>query len=326
MEPGESVDGREMTVIYLVSSFGFSGSPGEWTVWGKATEEFLRAHGPAQPRRDLTWGFDSQILVDDNVLVEPWIGLRPWVAGELGVKLLLGEAAVNRENAIEGPFRTFQTVWGLDMDTTTEEVQLPNRRVLKGAELLADGCFDYGCKDLTLRAVQRFRGITTGWSSDPSSKVWQRRRLRGGVGWQCGIDGVRRTSGSTMGDFVVKEFEKAGWEVFSGEFVTTEFGEAAARRRRCVVAPQTCAWRRPWTQHRVRESWPHLAEHVWTPYTQCLEKVEIDTGIPRDPLLPVLKGHCSPQLVGTSGPILWPLKRWGARQGGVGPARPGFEA
>ncbi|CAE7617320.1 unnamed protein product, partial [Symbiodinium pilosum] len=89
MEPGGKLDGPEMTVIYLVSSFGFSGS-----VWGKATEDFLRGHGPAQPRRDLTWSFDSRILVDDNVLVEPWVGLRPWVAGEvyeIGVKTMLGE-------------------------------------------------------------------------------------------------------------------------------------------------------------------------------------------------------------------------------------------
>ena len=169
MEDGDGqASGEEMTVIYLVSSFGFSGSPGEWTVWGKATELFLRAHRPSCPCRDLLWKFDSRILVDDNVLVEPWIGLRPWVASEVyetGVKVLLGEAAVNRDkDLLEGPFRTFQTVWGLDMQTTTEEVHLPERRVLKGACLLADPCFDYGCKDITLRAVQRFRGVATGWA------------------------------------------------------------------------------------------------------------------------------------------------------------------
>ena len=167
MEEGDAVDGTEMTVIYLVSSFGFSGSPGEWTVWGQATEMFLRARRPECPRRDLTWNFDSRVLVDDNVLVEPWVGLRPWVASEVyeaGVQQLLGEAAVNREkDLMEGPFRTFQTVWGLDVETETEEVHLPERRVLKGALLLAEPCFEYGCKDLTLRMVQRFRGVATGW-------------------------------------------------------------------------------------------------------------------------------------------------------------------
>ena len=167
MEGNEPADGEDMTVVYLVSSFGFSGSPGEWTAWGKSTEEFLRAHRPARPRRDLSWGFDSRILVDDNVLVEPWVGLRPWVASdvyEIGVRGLLGEAAVNQEkDLIEGPFRTFQTVWGLDVETEAEEVHLPEKGVMKGALLLAQGGFDFGCKDLTLRSVQRFRGVATGW-------------------------------------------------------------------------------------------------------------------------------------------------------------------
>ena len=163
----EATEGVDMTVIYLVSSFGFSGSTGEWTVWGKATEIFLRAHCPAVPRRDLSRSFDSRILVDDNVLVEPFVGLRPWVAAEVyeaGVKTLLGDAAINREkDVVEGQFRTFQTVWGLDVETISEEVHLPERRILKGASLLSEACFDFGCKDVTLRSVQRFRGVATGW-------------------------------------------------------------------------------------------------------------------------------------------------------------------
>ena len=168
MEPGDRDNGASMTIVYLVSSFGFSGSPGEWTVWGKATEEFLRKHRPANPRRDLSWAFESRILVDDNVLVEPWVGLRPWVASEvyeLGVMTLLGETAVNREkDLLEGPFRPSQTVWGLDMNAATEEIHLPERRILKGANLLSEVAFEYGNKDITVRSVQRFRGIATGWT------------------------------------------------------------------------------------------------------------------------------------------------------------------
>ena len=37
MEGEVFAEGEEFTVIYLVSSFGFSGSPGEWTVWGRAS-------------------------------------------------------------------------------------------------------------------------------------------------------------------------------------------------------------------------------------------------------------------------------------------------
>ena len=168
MEGGEQVDGGDITVIYLVSSFGFSGSPGEWSVWGRATEDFLTSHRPANPRRDLSATFTSRILVDDNVLVEPYVGLRPWVAAEVyekGVKTMLGNNAVNAEkDNVEGPFRTFQTVWGLVMETSEESVHLPEKRIMKGAVLLSDPCFDYGCKEITVRTIQRFRGIATGWA------------------------------------------------------------------------------------------------------------------------------------------------------------------
>ena len=152
---------KEVVVIYLVSSFGFSGSPGEWGVWGRATEEFHRARKPAQPRRDLSRGFDAKVLVDDCILVEPWVGLRPWVSAEVfedGVRTMLGEQAVNAEkDLIEGSYRTSQTVWGVVMETDTEKAFLPERRIQKGAALMAEASFDYGCTDITLKELQQFR-------------------------------------------------------------------------------------------------------------------------------------------------------------------------
>ena len=73
-----------ITVLYLVSSFGFSGSPGEWSMFGRATAEYHRAHRPAEPRQHLRAGFDAKVLVDDCILVEPMVGLRPWTLGERG--------------------------------------------------------------------------------------------------------------------------------------------------------------------------------------------------------------------------------------------------
>ena len=191
------MEGKEMTIIYLVSSFGFSGSPGEWAIWGRSTEELHRSYCPKEKRRDGAYGFESKILVDDNVLVEPWVGLRPWVSSEIyeeGVRMLLGEAAVNAEkDKEEGDFRTQQTIWGIIMDTETQEAHLPERRVLKGAHLLAEDCFDVGRKDVTLRQLQILRGIATGWanivhglknelkavdvflgSTEPNGPVWPR--------------------------------------------------------------------------------------------------------------------------------------------------------
>ena len=159
----------DITVIYLVSSFGFSGSPGEWTMWGRATEEYHRGHRPKEPRRDLGLGFDAKVLVDDCILIEPWIGYRPWVSAEVfedGVRKMLGEKAINQDkDGVEGTFRTSQTVWGVIMETDTEKAMLPERRVTKGAVLLAEACFDFGCKEITLKQMQQFRGIMTGWAS-----------------------------------------------------------------------------------------------------------------------------------------------------------------
>ena len=158
-----------VTVIFLVASFGFSGSPGEWSVWGKATEFYHSAHMPSLPRRDGSEPFDGKILVDDAMLVEPWIGARPWMSGacyEEGVVTMLGQQAINKEkDKLEGCFEPLKTVWGLDIDAEENEAGLPDRRILKGAYLLTSPVYDPGCKSLTLRDVQRARGTGTGWTT-----------------------------------------------------------------------------------------------------------------------------------------------------------------
>eukprot|EP00435_Cladocopium_sp_Y103_P076192 s59_g80.t1 len=166
---GEPPCRGDITVLYLVSSFGFSGSPGEWCMWGRATEEYHRAHRPEEGRRDMRTGFDSKVLVDDCILIEPWVGLRPWVSSEVfesGVIQMLGKNAVNQQkDEIEGAFKTTQTVWGVIMQTDTEKALLPERRIQKGAELMTDIGFDHGEKSLTLKQLQQFRGIMTGWAA-----------------------------------------------------------------------------------------------------------------------------------------------------------------
>ncbi|CAK9076517.1 unnamed protein product [Durusdinium trenchii] len=166
---GGECDGSGLTLIYLVSSFGFSGSPGEWTVWGRATEEVHRNLRPLHSRRDGEVHFCGKILVDDMVLVEPVIGLRPWVSSEVyewAVVKLLGEKAINKlKDAEEGQFSNQQTVWGLTIDTDLEKMSLPEARILKGAYLLAQPHFNYGNKALPLKELQRFRGIANGWSA-----------------------------------------------------------------------------------------------------------------------------------------------------------------
>jgi hypothetical protein len=107
-EKTEQGDPDSLTMLFLVSSFGFSGSPGEWNIWGRATEEVHRCYKPAKGRRDGALHFDGKILVDDMFLVEPCVGLRPWVSSEVyeaAVVKLLGPGAINAaKDAEEGYF------------------------------------------------------------------------------------------------------------------------------------------------------------------------------------------------------------------------------
>eukprot|EP00435_Cladocopium_sp_Y103_P076123 s50_g77.t1 len=202
-----------VTVIYLVSSFGFSGSPGEWGVWGRATEEFHRAHCPEVTRRDLAIGFDSKVLVDDCILVEPQIGLRPWVSAEVfedGVTQMLGAAAINRDkDVIEGEFRTVQTVWGVVMDTQAETAMLPERRIQKGAALVSDVNFDHGMKTLRLKDLQRFRGILTGWASILKGLDTE---LKAADVFLGGLDGEAKIRPKVRGEGTRQWEESRAWE------------------------------------------------------------------------------------------------------------------
>lgn len=54
---------------------------------------------------------------------------------------------------------------GVVMDSVEERAYLPERRIQKGAQLVAEREFDYGSKEVTLKQLQRFRGIMTGWAS-----------------------------------------------------------------------------------------------------------------------------------------------------------------
>ena len=208
---GSFTDG--MTVLYLVSSFGFSGSPGEWAVWGRGTEELHRAHRPADPRRDGALHFDGKILVDDMILIEPKIGIRPWISSEVyewAVIKLLGEKAINKEkDAEEGRFEDMQTVWGVCINAKTERVSLPEARILKGAYLLAGADFNYGAQTLTLKDLQRFRGIATGWATIVTGL---KNELKAADVFLGGMDGGAQVTPKLRGLGQAHQEEQQAWE------------------------------------------------------------------------------------------------------------------
>ena len=94
------------------------------------------------------------------VLVEPCVGLRPWVSSETyewAVRQLLGSHAINAaKDAEEGAFSHTQTVWGVNIDAEKEKMSLPEARVLKGAYLLSEPQFNFGERTVTLKDMQRF--------------------------------------------------------------------------------------------------------------------------------------------------------------------------
>ena len=90
----------ELVVFYLVMIFGWVGAPGEWMAWAWACVLYHTHWSPRVGGRDGPEAFRCWALMDDTVLVEPVLGLRPWLSAfafEEGAKLLFGPEAINEE-------------------------------------------------------------------------------------------------------------------------------------------------------------------------------------------------------------------------------------
>ena len=129
---------------------------------------------------------------------------------EDGVRKMLGSQAVNAEkDEIEGSYRTAQTVWGVVMETDTERAFLPERRIQKGASLVAGASFDYGAKTITLNKLQQFRRVMTGWASGLSglgNELTACDRFLGGK------DGQARVRPKLRGTGPAEDEEQQAWE------------------------------------------------------------------------------------------------------------------
>ena len=156
-----------MLALYLVLVFGFLGAPGEWVVWAWALTVAVGSHGPASPEWHDLSAFFCHFLVDDQVLVEPDLGVRRWMSGRLADRLcrwLLGAESVNPEkNAEEGGFEALKICWGLMYQTDDMTVTLPEAKLLKAYHLLQDPQFDPGNRSLQLHLVMQLRGNAEYW-------------------------------------------------------------------------------------------------------------------------------------------------------------------
>ena len=166
---------QDVAALFLSMNFGWNGAPGEWMVWGWGPNLYTEAHRPHDPHFNDMVGYHTYVPMDDGVLVEPLLGVRPWAASatfEEGLSNLRGRGALNTKKlAEEGTFATKALLWGLGYDTQAGTCQLPEQKLLKGAHLLTQPCFDPGNRAIPLIEVQRLRGNATYWTTcQPSLK------------------------------------------------------------------------------------------------------------------------------------------------------------
>ena len=97
--PGDGVCLPDALVaVFLVLTFGWTGSPGAWQVWAEALRVWHSSRGSAEPDWDGPEAFDSFMVVDDGAIVEPDLGRRQELsaqAWEDGLSQLLGPRALN---------------------------------------------------------------------------------------------------------------------------------------------------------------------------------------------------------------------------------------
>ena len=168
--PGTAVGlPTRVIMIHTCMVFGWSGSPGEYMSfsWG-AKRCHERRRPPAAAQND-TVGWTSKWLMDDAVILEPAVGLRPWLsAGDLdtAIRRTWGADALNLDKlAEEGEFKTCQLVWGLYIDVAKQRVALPEQKCTKASHLLASAELGYGSRRIPLKLAQELRGSAQFWAS-----------------------------------------------------------------------------------------------------------------------------------------------------------------
>ena len=96
-------------------------------------------------------------------------------------------------------------------------MSLPEARILKGAYLLAQPCFNYGDKNLPLKELQRFRGIANGWSTVVTGLKNELRSadvFLGGVGGAAVQPKLAQPEGSEARVDEEERSWEALWELF----------------------------------------------------------------------------------------------------------------
>ncbi|CAE7534713.1 unnamed protein product, partial [Symbiodinium sp. CCMP2592] len=158
---------RPVTVLYLAMTFGWTGAPGEFMAFAWAIKLLHRACGPDRPEWHDSSSFRSLALMDDSVVIEPDLGLRPQLsvdALEEAIRQTLGPLAINAAKDVEeGTLTTRKLIWGLEFDTEAGTCRLPPLKVERAYHVLQSPYFDAGQTKVPLKEVQVLRGSQQFW-------------------------------------------------------------------------------------------------------------------------------------------------------------------
>ena len=122
-------------MLYNSLTFGWTGAPGEYMLYAWLIKLGHSMFHPSEEAWNDPVAFQSLVLMDDAVLIEPKIGLRPWLSVqtmETCARKDLGDGAINAaKNEIEGALETRKLIWGLLYDTERNTGHCPRRSLRK---------------------------------------------------------------------------------------------------------------------------------------------------------------------------------------------------
>eukprot|EP00438_Fugacium_kawagutii_P016374 Skav203835 [mRNA] locus=scaffold4932:42892:55316:- [translate_table: standard] len=161
--------GKNITVVYNSLTFGWVGAPGEYMLFAWVLKLGHSAFCPPDAEWNDATCFQSLVLMDDAVLIEPKVGIRPWLSVktmEVCTQAALGPGAINAaKDEVEGALETRKLIWGLMYDTENNTRTLPAQKLEKASHLLHLPEFDHGNTRVPLKLVQELRGNQQFWIS-----------------------------------------------------------------------------------------------------------------------------------------------------------------
>ena len=159
--------GKTITVIYNSLTFGWCGAPGEYMLFAWLAKIAHSAYGPQDELWNDYVSFKSLVLMDDTILIEPDLGVRPWLSIQVSeecTKKALGPGTLNEaKDCVEGALEATKLIWGLVYNTAEHTRSLPAAKLEKASYLLHLPEFNFGNTEVPLKLVQELRGNQQFW-------------------------------------------------------------------------------------------------------------------------------------------------------------------